>query len=51
MDIDERQPSGIYFGTAGGHLFASHDAGEHWELIANFLPRILSVKAALLSAA
>lgn len=51
MDIDERQPSGIYFGTSGGHLFASHDAGEHWELIANFLPRILSVKAALLPAA
>ncbi len=51
MDIDDRQPCGIYFGTSGGHLFASRDAGEHWQLVANYLPRILSVKAAVLPAA
>lgn len=49
MDTDDLQPCGVYFGTSGGHLFASPDAGEHWELIANFLPRILSVKAAAVS--
>ena len=36
MDCDALQPCGVYFGTSGGHLFASRDAGEHWQLIANF---------------
>lgn len=49
LDTDGLDPCGVYFGTSGGHLFASRDAGEHWELIANYLPRILSVKAAVLS--
>lgn len=49
MDVDGLQPGGVYFGTSGGHLFASADDGEHWSLIANFLPRILSVKAAVLA--
>ncbi|MFQ5993878.1 MAG: WD40/YVTN/BNR-like repeat-containing protein [Acidiferrobacterales bacterium] len=48
MDTDHRQPCGVYFGTSGGHLFASDDAGEHWRLLASFLPRILSVKAAII---
>lgn len=49
MDVDAMSPCGIYFGTSSGHLFASADAGENWSLIASFLPRILSVKAALLA--
>ena len=48
MDTDGMQPCGVYFGTSSGHLFASGDAGERWSMIASFLPRILSVKAALL---
>ncbi|MCH6583613.1 MAG: hypothetical protein O7B27_01535 [Gammaproteobacteria bacterium] len=51
MDTDGMQPCGVYFGTSSGHLFASGDAGESWSLIASFLPRILSVKAALLPTA
>lgn len=47
MDCDGLSPNGVYFGTSSGHLFGSHDNGEHWELIAGFLPRILSVKAAV----
>lgn len=35
----------VFFGTSSGHLFASHDAGRHWQRIAEFLPRILSVRA------
>jgi hypothetical protein len=50
MDTDGLRPCGVYFGTSGGHLFASRDAGEDWRQIAAFLPRILSVKAALLPA-
>jgi photosystem II stability/assembly factor-like uncharacterized protein len=44
MDIDSRQPCGVYFGTSGGQLFASADAGESWEQLASYLPRVLSVK-------
>ncbi len=50
MDTDGLHPCGVYFGTSGGHLFASPDGGERWSLIANFLPRILSVRAAVLPA-
>ena len=48
MDADTLDPCGVYFGTSSGHLFASADAGESWRLIAGFLPRILSVTAALI---
>ena len=44
-DIDARQPCGIYFGTSGGQLFASDDAGDSWRQLASYLPRVLSVKA------
>jgi len=45
MDTDAATPCGVYFGTSTGHLFASLDGGESWELVAAFLPRILSVRA------
>lgn len=47
MAADGLDPCGVYFGTSSGHLFASGDAGRSWNLIAGFLPRILSVDAAL----
>ena len=43
MAIDARNPCGVYFGTSGGHVFASRDAGESWDPVANYLPRVLSV--------
>ncbi|HEX6939198.1 MAG TPA: hypothetical protein VF158_07275 [Longimicrobiales bacterium] len=43
MDTDGLDPCGVYFGTSSGHLFASRDGGDNWELLAGFLPRILSV--------
>ena len=43
MAIDARDPCGVYFGTSGGHVFASVDAGDSWRLVANYLPRVLSV--------
>jgi photosystem II stability/assembly factor-like uncharacterized protein len=42
---DPLEPCGLYLGTSGGHLFASRDAGESWQLVAGYLPRILSVTA------
>lgn len=48
MTNDALDPVGVYFGTSSGHLFASRDAGEHWALIAGFLPRILCVSATVI---
>ena len=45
MAIDSRDPCGVYFGTSGGQLFASADAGDSWQQLASYLPRVLSVKA------
>jgi photosystem II stability/assembly factor-like uncharacterized protein len=45
MATDSREPCGVYFGTSGGQLFASVDAGDRWQEIASYLPRVLSVKA------
>ncbi|MGN6515439.1 MAG: WD40/YVTN/BNR-like repeat-containing protein [Rhizomicrobium sp.] len=39
------QDGGIYFGTASGTVYASHDLGESWREIASGLPRITSVGA------
>jgi photosystem II stability/assembly factor-like uncharacterized protein len=48
MCHDPLQPVGVYFGTSSGHLFASADAGESWQLVAGYLPRIISVTARVL---
>lgn len=45
---DELQPCGVYVGTATGQLFASHNAGESWQLISSYLPPIYSVTAAIM---
>ena len=45
MATDELDPAGVYFGTSGGHLFASRNRGESFTMIAGFLPRILAVTA------
>jgi hypothetical protein len=42
---DSLDPVGLYFGTSSGHLFVSSDAGESWDLVAGYLPRVLSVTA------
>ncbi len=47
MATDTLDPCGVYFGTSSGHLFGSRDSGESWTLIAGYLPRILSVSAAV----
>ena len=45
LELDDCEPRGLYLGTSGGQLFASNDAAASWRLVADFLPRILSVKA------
>lgn len=47
MTSDSLEPAGVYFGTAGGHVFASADEGAIWDSIAEFLPPVYSVQAAV----
>lgn len=46
MATDGLDPCGIYFGTSTGHLFGSGD-GRRFSSIASYLPKILSVTAAV----
>jgi len=46
MDTDGLDPCGVYMGTSTGHVFASRD-GRSWTRVAEFLPRVLSVTAAV----
>jgi photosystem II stability/assembly factor-like uncharacterized protein len=41
---DTLTPAGVYFGTSGGHLFASADEGDRWLTMAAHLPTITSVE-------
>lgn len=47
MATDTFEDAGIYVGSDTGQLFYSRDNGENWEVMADFLPPILSVEAAV----
>ena len=49
MAVDTLEPCGIYFGTTGGQVYASADAGDSWAPIARDLPAVLSVETQTLS--
>jgi hypothetical protein len=44
MAVDTLDPCGVYFGTSGGQVYASPDAGDSWEAIVRDLPGVLSVE-------
>jgi photosystem II stability/assembly factor-like uncharacterized protein len=44
MAVDSLDSCGIYFGTTGGQVYASADAGDNWMAIARDLPAVLSVE-------
>jgi photosystem II stability/assembly factor-like uncharacterized protein len=44
MSVDTLDACGIYFGTTGGQVYASADAGDNWTAIARDLPAVLSVE-------
>jgi hypothetical protein len=44
MAVDSLDPCGIYFGTTGGQVYVSADAGDAWQPIAEHLPAVLSVE-------
>lgn len=49
MTIDSLDPCGIYFGTTGGQIYASNDAGTTWSTITRDLPAVLSLEVQTLS--
>ena len=44
MAVDSLDKCGIYFGTTGGQVYGSSDAGDTWKPIAEHLPAVLSVE-------
>jgi photosystem II stability/assembly factor-like uncharacterized protein len=44
MSVDRLDECGVYFGTTGGQVYASADAGESWNAIVHDLPAVLSVE-------
>jgi len=44
MAVDSLDSCGVYFGTTGGQVYASADAGDTWNPIARDLPAVLSVE-------
>ncbi len=44
MAVDSLDECGIYFGTTGGQIYASSDAGDTWTPIAQHLPGVLSAE-------
>jgi len=44
MAVDALDSCGIYFGTTGGQVYASTDAGDGWTAIVRDFPSVLSVE-------
>jgi len=49
MAVDSLDPCGVYFGTTGGQVYASADAGDSWTPIVRDLPAVLSIEVQTLS--
>ncbi|HKW10262.1 MAG TPA: sialidase family protein [Gemmatimonadaceae bacterium] len=49
MSVDSLDPCGVYFGTSGGQVYASADAGDSWSPIVRDLPAVLSVEVQTLA--
>jgi photosystem II stability/assembly factor-like uncharacterized protein len=47
LAADNHDSAGVYFGTRTGKLYGSADSGDSWMNIADALPPIVSVKAAV----
>lgn len=48
MCVDDADPAGVYFGTRNGEVYASADEGDRWALVAEHLPDVLCVRAAVI---
>ena len=44
MAVDKLDSCGVYFGTTGGQVYCSNNAGDSWNAIVHDLPAVLSVE-------
>ena len=49
MAVDSLDKCGVYFGTTGGQVYCSPDAGDSWAPIVRDLPAVLSVEVQTLA--
>jgi photosystem II stability/assembly factor-like uncharacterized protein len=49
MSVDSLDKCGVYFGTSGGQVYASADAGDSWNAIVHDLPPVVSVEVQTLA--
>ena len=49
MAVDSLDKCGVYFGTTGGQVYGSADAGDTWAPLVHDLPPVLSVEVQTLS--
>ena len=49
MAVDSLDKCGVYFGTTGGQVYCSPDAGDSWNPIVRDLPAVLSVEVQTLA--
>jgi len=49
MAVDSLDRCGVYFGTTGGQVYCSADAGDSWTAIVRDLPPVLSVEVQTLA--
>jgi BNR/Asp-box repeat len=49
MAVDSLDECGVYFGTSGGQVYVSADAGDSWNPIVRDLPAVLSVEVQTLA--
>jgi photosystem II stability/assembly factor-like uncharacterized protein len=49
MAVDTLDPCGVYFGTTGGQVYVSADAGDSWSTAVRDLPAVLSVEVQTLA--
>ena len=47
LTADDAEQAGLYFGARDGSVYASTDDGETWTVLADHLPDVLSVRAAV----
>ncbi|MGC0422100.1 WD40/YVTN/BNR-like repeat-containing protein [Embleya sp. AB8] len=48
MCTDDAEDAGLYFGSRSGEIYRGRHGGEHWERIAQHLPDVLSLRAAVI---
>jgi len=46
LATDQCESAGLYVGTTTGQIFYSRDEGKHWQTLADYLPPVLSIRAA-----